>query len=585
MPNHTRGGNMADLLRYLYGPGKAEEHTRAHLVYSSQPEPVRDQKNAETLTQADVKPRTDYLEERRRLHGKVVKRWLSETGEKVAKDQAGAKRQDAHVLHVVLSAAGPRMTAAQKKEITVAYGVESLAALGDMHWQQVASKYGIDVPERLGDERWGKVAARYAELMGWNGSDAYKQTLAEHQELLDAWKDLKGWQQRINRLNYGPLRVDGYNHGLSSGGIDHIHLALDIVGDDGKVWEDALDHRRAHAAAGIIEREFDLRLVDGHQHDRGQRGHKKGELEHDKHQGRDVGELRRGRNGREYIDKATAQPQLGAKRLLERTMRACAVAAGDELDYIKRLRHEGVEIEGVEYDRGRGRGRITGYKVRLPGDKNERWYGGGNVAKDLTLPALRAAGNWPRVDGDQVAAWRDATNRTLTTPQSATLSESETAIAELRQRLTEVDVSDRVTWAHVARDGAGILNALSLRTEPVPGALADAAYAVAASATINRTAGDRRRWLGRAASRSATRALMAQRPARSSKELLQQVSYMVNQITQMHVLAAQEQRARDLELRAYETLETWLREWDPALRPADGSSLDHGRGDRPDMGR
>lgn len=36
---------------------------------------------------------------------------------------------------------------------------------------------------------------------------------------------------------------------------------------------------------------------------------------------------------------------------------------------------------------------------------------------------------------------------------------------------------------------------------------------------------------------------MAQRLARSSRELLQQVSYMVNQVNDMHVLAAQEQRA------------------------------------------
>ena len=569
MPNHTRGGKMGELLRYLYGPGKASEHTRPHLVYSSQPEPTRDQKNGATLTQADVKPRTDYLEERRRWHQKSVKRWLSGTGENVAKARPGAKRQDAHVLHAVLSAGGPRLSAEQRKEIAATYDVKSLAALDENQWQQVSDRYGTEMPERLGDEKWGKIATRYAELMGWNGSDAYKQTLTKHPELLEPWKHLPGWQRRIDRLDYGPLRVDGYNHGLSSGGIDHIHLAVDVVGDDGEVWDDALDHKRAHAAAAIIEREFGLRLVDGHQHDRGQRGHKKGELEHDKHQGRDVGELRRGRNGAEYIDKATARPELGAKRLLERTMRACAVAAGDELDYIKRVRREGLEIEGVEYDRGRGRSRITGYKVRLAGDENERWYGGGSVAKDLTLPALRAAGNWPQITGDQVTAWRDATQRTLAPPEYATLTEAETAIAELRQRLTEVDVSDRVTWAHVARDGAGILNALSLRTETQPGALADAAYALSASATINRTAGDRRRWLGRAASRSATRALMAQRPARSARELLQQVSYMVNQITQMHMLAAQEQRARDIELRAYETLETWLNEQPVVLAPAE----------------
>jgi hypothetical protein len=577
MPNHTRGGDMADLLGYLYGPGKAQEHERPHLVYSTQPEPARDRKNGETLMQADVQVRGDYLEERRRLHEKVVKRWLSANGENVAKNHPGAKRQNAHVLHAVLSAAGPKLSAEQKRQVIKTYGVKSLAALPDKQWRQVGRKYDIDPPERLGDEKWGQVAARYAELMGWNGSEAYERTLAENPELLDAWKNVKGWEQRIERLNYAPLRVDAVNHGLSSGGIDHIHLVVDVVGDDGKVWDDALDHRRGHAAAAIIEREFGLRLVDGHQHDRGQRGHKKGELEHDKHQGRDVGELRRGRNGIEYIDKATAKPQLGAKRLLERTMRACAVAAGDELGYISRLRHEGVEIEGVEYDRGRGRGRITGYKVRLAGDENERWYGGGAVAKDLTLPALRAGGNWPRIEGDQTAAWHDATTRTLTPPDSATFVEAEAALAELRQRLTEVDVTDRVAWAHVARDASGILNALSLRTEPKPGPLAEAAYAVAASATINRTDGDRRRWLGRAASRSAAQALMAQSPARSSRALLKQVSYMVNQITQMHMLAAQEQRAREIELRAYDTLKTWLNDQPTALAPADSDWTDRAR--------
>lgn len=41
---------------------------------------------------------------------------------------------------------------------------------------------------------------------------------------------------------------------------------------------------------------------------------------------------------------------------------------------------------------------------------------------------------------------------------------------------------------------------------------------------------------------------------------------MVNQITQMHMLAAQEQRARDIALSAYTTLETWLNEATNAVR-------------------
>ena len=164
-------------------------------------------------------------------------------------------------------------------------------------------------------------------------------------------------------------------------------------------------------------------------------------------------------------------------------------------------------------------------------------------------------------------------------------SGSRSTLAELRQRLTEVHVGDRVTWAHVARDAAGMLNAISLRTEPEPGPLADAAHAVAASATINRTVGDRRRWLGRAASQSAARALIAQTPARTSRELLQQVSYMVNQLAQMHVLAAQEQRACDIELRAFDTLEAWLLEHQPVLTPAQHRSFGPGRDSGPGLDR
>jgi len=576
IPNITRGGNMADLLRYLYGPGKANEHTRPHLVASSQHAATLDKPLGETLRTGDVKLRTDYLEQHRRLHGMVVKRWLNAKGEVVSKVNPNAQRKAAHVWHCSLSLPGPLLTGKQRAAIKRQYEVASLAELSDKQWRKTAKRYGVEPPERLTDEQFADVARRFTELMGFNGAEAFRETLAQHTELEKPLTQLKGWDARKARMNFGAIRWDAVNHGLNSEGLTHIHIAADIVAEDGNLWEDVYDAKRAQVAAGIMEREFGLRLVDGHRYDRGQQGYKKGELEHDHRQGRDVGDMVRGTHGVQYIDKSTAHPERGARRLLERTMRACAVAASDELDFVRRLRHESVDIKHAEYDRGRGRNLVTGYQVRLADNDSERWFGGGKVAKDLTLPALRAAGNWPRLDGDQVAQWTDVATRTLTPPDYATVIEAETALAELRQRLTEVDVTDTVAWAHVARDVSGMLNAISLRTEPEPGPLADAAYAIAATATINRTVGDRRRWLGRAASRSAASALMAQRPARSSRELMQQVSYMVNQITQMHLLAAQEQRAREVELRTYDTLQTWLQQHPADLAPANTGWTDHG---------
>ena len=51
IPNITRGGNMADLLGYLYGPGKANEHERPHMVAASQHEATLHKPLGETLTQ------------------------------------------------------------------------------------------------------------------------------------------------------------------------------------------------------------------------------------------------------------------------------------------------------------------------------------------------------------------------------------------------------------------------------------------------------------------------------------------------------------------------------------------------------
>ena len=117
----------------------------------------------------------------------------------------------------------------------------------------------------------------------------------------------------------------------------------------------------------------------------------------------------------------------------------------------------------------------------------------------------------------------------------------------LRQQLRNVDPRDRVTWAHVARDAAGILSAWSLRTEPQPGALAAAARSLAGTATIRRPRNDRRRWHGVPARRTA-QLVLGSRRSRTSVGLVRQVAFLSEQLGNMHAAANEAHRAFELEV-------------------------------------
>ncbi len=170
--------------------------------------------------------------------------------------------------------------------------------------------------------------------------------------------------------------------------------------------------------------------------------------------------------------------------------------------------------------------------------------------------------------------WNNPRARAPLPPGAELLARAEVGLEQLRQDLAKVDPGDQVTWAHAARDAAAVLNTWSLRVEPTPGPIAEAAYALRASATIHRIAGDRRRWLAAQAGRDACNALLRHRPARTSKELVRQVSQMVQQITEAHVRSLQEQRAFELEvacLNAIAALEGFAND---RLAPADARPLD-----------
>jgi len=298
---------------------------------------------------------------------------------------------------------------------------------------------------QLTDERWAAIATDFVEGMGF-----------------------------VETSGRAACRWVAVHHGLSKAGNDHIHLAVSLVREDGtraSVWN---DRPRAQELAGQLERRHGLQVLESRTVGRGDRGIKPGE--------REIA----ARNG-------AVEP---ARLTLERTVRASAAAAGDEAEFVRRLRRAGL-LTRPRFAAGRD-DVVAGYSVALrPSTKRPDaapvFYGGGHLARDLTLPRLRT--EWPDTPEHASAAaaeWKaagrgapaSAPGREATGVDPALWEQCAREVAAMREHLRAVPVDDVATWAHVARQTSGAFAAWSLRVEATPGPLAETAAALASSAQV-----------------------------------------------------------------------------------------------------
>jgi hypothetical protein len=269
-----------------------------------------------------------------------------------------------------------------------------------------------------------------------------------------------------------PCRWVAVRHGASSAGNDHVHLAVGLVREDGtraSVWN---DRPRAQRIAGELEVRYGLEVLESRQAGRGERGVKPAEL------------AKAARSG-------AAEP---VRVTLARTVRACAAAAADEAEFVRRTRRAGVLVR-PRYAAGRD-DVVVGYSVAQRPGRGERpvWYGGGHLARDLTLPRLRA--DWPDTPqhaGAAAAEWGAAGRGRRVVAPGREAAEVDPAlwdrytaeVGALREQLRSVPVEDAATWAHVAKETAGAFAAWSLQAEGArPGPLAATADALARSAHL-----------------------------------------------------------------------------------------------------
>jgi hypothetical protein len=344
-------------------------------------------------------------------------------------------------------------------------------------------------------------------------------------------------------------------HGRSAGGSDHAHIVVTLVAEDGSKASVHNDRPRAQKACRELEQRFGLRQLEARTRQAGSRGLKHGELAADRRRGRQLGD--RGEH-----------PERSSRQTLERIVRACATASRDESEFIRRLGDEGIRYR-ARYAEG-GTDVVVGYSIRLAGaDEGPRrsvWYGGGRLARDLTLPALRRG--WRQDEDAQrraVAEWSSSSGRgrRSAVERRAELEERgllwhrcTTEIERVRLQLRAVG-TDPAACAHAAREGAAVLAAWSIDLEGgQPGPLARASRQLARSAELPAYTPAPPARLSRA-SGLALFMLAAGRPDSAVGWLLvcRELGLLVGEIGRVHRARGELQRAHEIETDLHGELE------------------------------
>lgn len=476
IPNIVTGGDTGGLMRYLVGPGRANEHENPHVIAGSR-DIVRKWGDWETISvsqASEIATRLDaYMHETGTFPTGKARRFNPATGAVEWNGEIEAN----HVWHCSLSLS-PEEAA-------------------------------------LGDEVWGRTASDFMSEMGFSGTDGK-----------------------------APCRWVAIHHGSAKNGGDHIHIAATIVREDGTKWTPWYDQRRAQKACNVLEHRYGLLVVESREHARGSR-----------------------------CDSAAAQnaaKRAGTSRtdraVLEERLRAAATAAASEADFVRRARRLGVRLH-PRFASGRI-DIVVGYSAALRTENGQqtRWWGGGRIARDLTLTQLRT--RWqdtPSSALEAVEAWKGHYPKRA--PYDGPLWQDRLrALEHFRTHLDRLSPTDHVGLANAAADIAGLLHAQAITARTTGGRdmLERAAVQVGRCAQLKTRPADKRLVdVGaRMASDLALSIAAATNPRMAAIALAHATVDLVHTIAELHEAAGQAATAAAIERDAramYERANTYPR--------------------------
>src|SRR5699024_2848274 len=160
-----------------------------------------------------------------------------------------------------------------------------------------------------------------------------------------------------NEGTKAPCRWAAVRHGLSKNGGDHIHLVVNLVREDGTKAVVHEDFRRAQQAARELEKRHGLVQLESAQAQRATRGYKPGEREAQaRPTARGRYESQRRQSGEAMPPWARLSSQERRRRVQEEMrrdhprhalatrVRGAAAAAGDEAEFVRRMRGTGLLV-------------------------------------------------------------------------------------------------------------------------------------------------------------------------------------------------------------------------------------------------
>lgn len=244
-----------------------------------------------------------------------------------------------------------------------------------------------------------------------------------------------------------PVRWTAVRHGLSKEGNDHIHGVVNLIREDGtkvSVWQ---DQKRAQKVVAQIEQRHGLKVLQARLAPVGA-----GSVPYTEK------EVKVAREGGRPVDRVE----------LERHVRAAATAAPTEAQFVSLLRQSGVQVRPYPPRSGP----VTGYSVALVGPDGQRlcrFYAGGELARDLTLPRIR--GLWPDAGGSAGAAldqWRPDGSLQPAPPVKVLVGGAELEAAEQQLHGLDLDLAlaSPAEFVELSQDLAGAAAAAAAVAPP-----------------------------------------------------------------------------------------------------------------------